>query len=122
MTKLLVMASIALGVLVILAGVALAVAPPFAATLWGLPPPEGDFVWQRMAAVREVTIGVLIVALALTRQLRALGYLMLLLSPIPLVDFVHAWTHGAGILALQHVPGVPGMIGIGALLLKRAPR
>lgn len=102
--------------MVTVVGLCLLFAPKLAAMMYGLPAAE-EPVWQHVAGSRELTIGALILALVWTKQLRALGYLMLCLSPIPMCDFVLAWQHGAGLLAFQHAPGGPGMIAIGVLLL-----
>jgi hypothetical protein len=118
-TRLIVAAAAALGVMVTVVGVILLAAPDLAAALYGLPrAPEP--VWQRVAGIRELTIGVLILALVVTKQLRPLGYLMLALAPIPVCDFILALAHDQGPVAFQHAPGGPGMIALGLLLLKRA--
>lgn len=117
-TKWLLVASGLLGAMVTIVGVVLLVAPPLAAQMYGLPRAD-EPVWQHVAGVRELSMGVLILSLVWTKQLRALGYLMLALSPIPLGDFILALRHDAGIVALQHFPGIPGMIVIGVLLLRR---
>ena len=115
-------ASFALGVMVTLVGVVLLVAPKTAAALYGLPESQGDPVWQHVAGLRELTAGVLILALAASGQRRALGYLMLALAPIPIGDFVLAVQHDAGLIAFQHAPGGPGMIVLGVVLLRQAQR
>jgi hypothetical protein len=112
------LASTALGLMVTGVGIVLLLAPDTAAMLYGLPTAANP-VWQHVAGTRELSAGFLLLALVASRQDRALGYAMLALSPIPLGDFILAVQHGAGLWSLQHAPGVPGMLFIAWILLKK---
>ena len=112
------LASALLGLMVFSVGICLLIAPELAPMLFGFPT-AGDPVWQRETAVRELCLGAAFLVFVWAKDTRALGYLMLICAPIPVADFILASMHGGVKSALHHLPGGPGMIAMGILLLKK---
>jgi hypothetical protein len=67
--------------------------------------------------IRQLVLGVIIIMLTLTRQLKALGLVMVIGAIVPMTDFfifapVIGWTS-----ALRHIVSVPFVLGLGFYLL-----
>ncbi len=85
------------------------------------PDGEGDHTFHRATGVREAYLGALILLLALLRERRALGALLLAASVVPAADFLLALkAHGGSLVkALRHAPSVPLVVALGLHFLGR---
>lgn len=67
--------------------------------------------------IRQLAIGLMITALSLSNQTKALAYVMLIGSIVPLTDFI-VFANTIGIVsALRHFGPVPLILGLGIYIL-----
>jgi hypothetical protein len=67
--------------------------------------------------IRQLAIGCMIVLLALSRQSKALGLVMLVGAIVPLADFVMFAPTIGWVSSLRHAAPVPVILGLGIYLL-----
>ncbi|WP_018343193.1 DUF4267 domain-containing protein [Cytophaga aurantiaca] len=67
--------------------------------------------------IRQLAMGVIIVMLALTRQLKALGLVMIIGAIVPITDFFIFSPIIGWVSALRHALAVPVILGLGFYLL-----
>lgn len=85
------------------------------------PGEEDDHTFHRATGIRQAYIGALIILLALVRERRALGALLVTASVVPAADFLLALKAPDGGLgkALRHAPSVPLIVALGLHFLRR---
>ncbi|MDF1612567.1 MAG: DUF4267 domain-containing protein [Stygiobacter sp.] len=106
------------GIFLIVSGILLLFFPVPAQSLFDLP--SINFLKEPIAlamGVRQFSIGLTITVLSLTKQIKALAYVILIGAIVPLSDFI-IFTPIIGMLsALRHFATVPFIFGIGLYLL-----
>jgi hypothetical protein len=82
-----------------------------------------DYSLHFTTAIRQIYLGVIILALLRLRQLRALGFLLLTIPIIPITDFLIVFAAPDGSLweAFPHLSGLL-VIGLGIYFIRRAAR
>jgi hypothetical protein len=109
-----------LGVFVSLIGLALIVSPFNAVQAFGIDPSHmADLELAPGLGVRQLTIGVMILALALMQKARALGALLLIGSIIPIGDFAIAGKAFGYAAAVRHLITLPFSLILGLVLVRR---
>ena len=85
------------------------------------PGEEDDHTFHRATSIRQAYIGALIILLALVREQRALGALLVTASVVPAADFLLALKAPDGGFgkALRHAPSVPLVVALGLHFLRR---
>ncbi len=69
--------------------------------------------------IRQLCIGLMIVSLAASRQIRALGIVMVIGSLVPLLDFVSFAPTIGVISAMRHGAMVPIVLALGLILIAK---
>lgn len=107
------------GLFLIVSGVLLMLFPDAAKTLYGMPDAQ---VFQQPVAyamgVRQFALGLIICTLALARETRALGIVMMLGALVPLADFQIFRPVIGSLSALRHLATVPLIFGLGYYLFR----
>jgi hypothetical protein len=110
-----------LGAFLSLIGVALIVSPFGAVQAFGIDPSHmADIGLTPAMGVRELAIGLAVVALAAMRQARALGVVLLVASIVPLGDFAIAGKALGYAAAVRHLLVLPFTLLLGLVLVRRA--
>ncbi|MDR0368544.1 MAG: DUF4267 domain-containing protein [Bacteroidales bacterium] len=108
------------GLFLIVSGLLLLLFPTVAQTLFDLP--DINVLKEPIAlamGIRQLCIGLTITVLAFTKQTKALAYVMLIGTIVPLTDFI-VFTPIIGMVsALRHFATVPFIFGIGLYLLTK---
>lgn len=82
------------GLLLIFIGCRFLILPQAAEIAFGIHTPTGgDYSFQYIKGIRDLFTGASITLLLLTREYRALGFLLLLGSIVPVVDFMIVYSH-----------------------------
>ena len=111
------------GVFLVVSGALLLFAHAAADVVFGL---QGENALQNSPLVaamgiRQLAIGCMIVLLALLRQSKALGLVMLVGAIVPLTDFVVFAPMIGWVSSLRHAAPVPVILGLGIYLLSAQP-
>ncbi len=110
-----------LGLFMSLVGVALIASPFSAVQAFGIDPSHmADIALAPGMGVRELAIGLTIVALAAMRKARALGAVLLIASIVPLGDFAIAGKALGYAAAWRHLMTLPFSLILGLVLIRRA--
>ncbi len=110
-----------LGAFLSLIGAALITSPFGAVQAFGIDPSHmADIGLAPAMGVRELAIGLAVVALAAMRQARALGAVLLLASIVPLGDFAIAGKAVGYAAAIRHLMVLPFTLFLGLVLVRRA--
>ncbi len=112
-------AALTLGIL--LAGVLAVFDPLTASVLFGRPIKiVDDYVWVRLAGMRDIAIGMMFVAMLVCREQRTAGVLVLLTIVVPFGDaFTVFSARGVSYQVFIHGGAAIFMAVLGMLLLKR---
>ena len=106
------------GVFLIVSGLMLLFLPAAASKLFDLQNVETLKEPMALAMeIRQLAIGLMISALALSNQTKALAYIMLIGAIVPLTDFLVFSPSIGMVSALRHAAPVPLIFGLGAYLL-----
>ena len=108
------------GVFLIVSGILLLFFPSASQTLFDLP--DISVLQQPFAlatGVRQFSIGLTITVFALTKQTKALAYIMLIGSVVPLADFFIFKPVIGAFSALRHLATAPFIFGLGLYLLSK---
>jgi hypothetical protein len=109
------------GAFISLLGVALIVAPVGAVQAFGIDPSHmADIGLAPGMGVRELALGLSIVALAVMRKARALGAVLLIASIVPVGDFAIAAKAFGPAAAIRHLMTLPVSLTLGLVLVRRA--
>ena len=110
-----------LGLFMSLVGVALIASPFSAVQAFGIDPSHmADIALAPGMGVRELAIGLTIVALAAMRKARALGAVLLIASIVPVGDFAIAGKALGYAAAARHLMTLPFSLILGLVLVRRA--
>jgi hypothetical protein len=95
--------------------------PAAASAMFGIPAEASDTLsWVRLAGVRDIALGLLLIAVIALKQGRTTGILILLMTIVPLTDCLTVILHdGLSSHALVHAVAIPFMLFLGSLLLRR---
>lgn len=105
------------GIFLIVSGTMLLFAQESASTLYDMPLQDSPIVLGM--GIRQLAIGLMIVILAVLRETRALGFIMIIGSIVPLSDFFIFSSTIGWVSALRHAGPVPIIFGLGIYLLFR---
>ena len=109
-----------LGAFLSLVGVALIASPFSAVQAFGIDPSHmADIGLAPGMGVRELALGLTIVALAAMRKARALGVVLLIGSIVPLGDFAIAGKALGYAAAVRHLMTLPFSLILGLILVRR---
>jgi hypothetical protein len=109
-----------LGVFVSLVGLELTVSPFNAVQAFGIDPSHmADLELAPGLGMRQLAIGLMIVALALMRKAQALGAMLLIGSIIPIGDFAIAGKAFGHAAAVRHLITLPFSLVLGLVLVRR---
>jgi hypothetical protein len=109
-----------LGVFVSLVGAAIMWSPFNALQAFGIDPSHmADIGLAPGLGLRQLALGLIIVALALARQARALGTVLLIGSVIPVGDFAIAGKEFGYAGAVRHLVTLPFSLLLGLVLVSR---
>ncbi len=109
-----------LGLFISLVGAALIASPFNSVQAFGIDPSHmADLELAPGMGVRELAIGLTIVALALMREAKALGALLLIGSIIPVSDFAIAGKALGYAPAVRHLVTLPFSLILGLVLVRR---
>jgi hypothetical protein len=105
----------------VLMGFLALLSPAAASIMFGIPAEGLDtLVWVRLAGVRDVALGLLLIAVVVLKQGRTAGILILLVIVVPLTDCLTVvLREGLSSHALIHASAIPFMLFLGSLLLRR---
>lgn len=105
----------------VLIGLLALLSPAAASIMFGIPVEGQDaLLWVRLAGVRDIALGLLVIAVIVLRQPRTTGILILLATVVPITDVVTVVLHnGLSSQALLHAVAIPFMLFLGSLLLRR---
>ncbi len=110
-----------LGLFMSLVGVALIASPFSAVQAFGIDPSHmADIALAPGMGVRELAIGLTIVALAAMRKARALGAVLLIASIVPVGDFAIANKALGYAAAARHLMTLPFSLILGLVLVRKA--
>ena len=110
-----------LGLFMSLVGVALIASPFSAVQAFGIDPSHmADIALAPGMGVRELAIGLTIVALAAMRKARALGAVLLIASIVPVGDFAIAGKALGYAAAVRHLMTLPFSLILGLVLVRKA--
>ena len=110
-----------LGLFMSLVGVALIASPFSAVQAFGIDPSHmADIALAPGMGVRELAIGLTIVALAAMRKARALGAVLLIASIVPVGDFAIADKALGYAAAARHLMTLPFSLILGLVLVRKA--
>ncbi len=110
-----------LGLFMSLIGVALIASPFSAVQAFGIDPSHmADIALAPGMGVRELAIGLAIVALAAMRKARALGVVLLIASIVPVGDFAIAGKALGYAAAARHLMTLPFSLILGLVLVRKA--
>ncbi len=110
-----------LGLFMSLVGVALIASPFSAVQAFGIDPSHmADIALAPGMGVRELAIGLAVVALAAMRKARALGAVLLIASIVPLGDFAIAGKALGYAAAARHLMTLPFSLILGLVLVRKA--
>lgn len=107
------------GLFLIISGALLLFFPEAAKTLYGMP--DAQVFRQPVAhamGIRQLALGLIICALALAKETRALGIVMMLGALVPLADFQIFRPVIGNFSALRHLATVPLIFGLGFYLYR----
>jgi len=105
------------GVFLIVSGLMILFFPNAASLLFDIK--NIDTLKEPMAlamGIRQFSIGLMITALVLSKQLKALGLIMLIGAIVPLTDFFIFSTSIGWVSSLRHLASVPLIFGLGLYL------
>ncbi len=103
-----------LGVFLASAGLALLLAPAHAASVFGLPPSAAQPLALRVAGIRELALGAVLIVLVAKREPRPIGLALLAMVIVPLGDCITVVAaQGMIPAAIPHALGVPGFLFLG---------
>src|SRR5271157_3970632 len=109
------------GLFMSLVGVALIASPFSAVQAFGIDPSHmADIALAPGMGVRELAIGLTIVALAAMRKARALGAVLLIASIVPVGDFAIAGKALGYAAAARHLMTLPFSLILGLVLVRKA--
>jgi len=109
-----------LGVFISLVGLALIASPFNAVQAFGIDPSHmADLALAPGMGVRELALGLTIIALALTRKASALGAVLLIGSIVPVGDFAIAGKALGYAAAVRHLITLPFSLILGLALVRR---
>jgi hypothetical protein len=109
-----------LGAFVSLVGVALIVSPFNAVQAFGIDPSHmADLALAPGLGTRQLAIGLIIMALALSRKAPALGTVLLIGSIVPIGDFAIAGKAFGYAAAIRHLITLPFSLILGLVLVRR---
>ncbi|MET4084224.1 uncharacterized protein YjeT (DUF2065 family) [Pedobacter sp. UYP30] len=106
------------GFFLIISGLLILLAPDAAGKVFDIT--DSDKLKEPFAlamGIRQVAIGLMIVALALSNQIKALAIIMLIGAIVPATDFFFFRPTIGAFSALRHVAPVPLIAGLGIYLL-----
>jgi hypothetical protein len=110
-----------LGLFMSVVGVALIASPFHAVQAFGIDPSHmADLALAPGMGVRELAIGLAIVALAAMRKARALGAVLLIASIVPVGDFAIAGKALGYAAAVRHLMTLPFSLILGLVLVRKA--
>jgi len=95
--------------------------PAVASIMFGIPASAPDTLsWVRLAGVRDIALGLLLLAVIALKQGRTTGILVLLATIVPITDVITVFLHnGLSSQALLHTVAILFMLFLGSLLLRR---
>lgn len=105
------------GIFLIVSGVLIFLSPDSASVLFDIK--DIDSLKEPLAlamGIRQLSIGLMITALAFSNQVKALGFIMLIGSVVPLTDFLIFSSSIGWISSLRHAVPVPVIFGLGLYL------
>ncbi len=107
------------GLFLVISGMLLLFAPSVAANLYGIIDAATlhDNEWALSMGIRQFAIGLMIVALALANEVKALGIIMVIGAIVPFADFLIFKSSIGWVSALRHAAPVPFILGLGIYLL-----
>ncbi|MBJ7535110.1 DUF4267 domain-containing protein [Rhodomicrobium vannielii ATCC 17100] len=110
-----------LGAFFCLVGVAMIWAPGNAVQAFGVDPSHmaADIGLMPALGVRDIALGLIVFGLAVARQARATGAVLLALSLVPLGDFVVAAKSLGATAAVRHLIALPVTLILGLVLARR---
>lgn len=112
-----------LGLFLIVSGILLLFFPILAQILYDIP--NIDVLKEPIAhamGIRQLSLGLITIVLVLTKQIKTLAYVTLIIAIVPLADFI-IFTPLSGMLSsLRHFSSVPFIIGIGLYLLAQSKK
>jgi hypothetical protein len=111
----------AVGFGILLVGLVAVVEPLAASGLFGVPVSDArDITWVRIAGMRDVSIGLVFVAMLLFKERRVAGILVLLTAVIPVSDaFAVFSAAGMSYQVLMHGGSTLFLAALGILLMKK---
>ncbi len=110
-----------LGLFISLVGVALIVSPFNAVQAFGIDPSHmADLELAPGMGVRELAIGLMVIALAAMRKARALGAVLLIGSIVPVGDFAIAGKAFGYAASVRHLITLPFSLILGLVLVRRS--
>ncbi len=108
------------GIFVSLVGVALIVSPAGAVQAFGIDPSHlADLALAPGLGLRQLAIGLTVVVLAMAREARSLGALLLIGSIVPVGDFAIAGKAFGYAAAVRHLITLPFSLGLGLVLVRK---
>jgi hypothetical protein len=110
-----------LGAFLCLIGAAMIWAPGNAVQAFGIDPSHLAANTDLMPALgaRDISLGLIVLSLAVARQARAAGFALLALSLVPLADYVIAAKSLGWTAAARHLIGFPVTLILGLILARR---
>ncbi|MBT3070073.1 DUF4267 domain-containing protein [Rhodomicrobium sp. Az07] len=111
-----------LGAFLCLIGAAMIWAPGNAVQAFGIDPSHmaADNALMPALGVRDIALGLIVFGLAVARQSRATGAVLLALSLVPVGDFLIAAKSLGATAAVRHLIALPFTLGLGLILLRRS--
>ena len=112
--------ALVLGLLPLLAAIGFLLFPTTSTTHWGFPPPTTPThrSYLTLLATRDLYISLTAALLWWAGEVRALGWVLVVVGVVPAVDGVVAWQNGATWLQIvQHWGLIPVYAAIGYLLI-----
>ncbi len=106
------------GIFLIASGLMVLCFPSFASTLFDIK--DINVFKEPMAkamGIRQLAIGLMIIILVLTNQIKALGLIMLIGALVPFSDFLIFSSSIGWVSSLRHAGPVPLIFGLGIYLL-----
>lgn len=115
-----------LGLFLLATGALLMFFPDVGECVFGVAfPGDGSPAFHHATGVRQSYLGLLVIALALSRQFRALGIALLLMTIVPAADawiVLGASDDGFWPALTRHAPSVPFTFAAGVWLITRRPQ
>ncbi|MCB9271942.1 MAG: DUF4267 domain-containing protein [Lewinellaceae bacterium] len=109
------------GIFLIVSGILLLFFPDLSQALFDFP---GKTISKEPIAhalgVRQLAIGLMIVALSVSRQTKALGFVMVIGAIVPMADFLIFQPVIGTVSAMRHFAPVPFIFGLGVYLLAKS--